>query len=182
MGEEYFLPVLKNPSYKGTHAIPNFSHKKGSPLSPSSPNPSKNIFPTGPGKQLHLQTCQKLPDSSQSAVGPPRFPTPASYSHLCELLGRKRNPVPGQAAVGGPSTLASWPANHSSLQLPSSPGDGAQRLSQGQEKTWQYRARLRKVPAHPPSPSPPTPPIPTLGGDLHTPPPDPGSSPPQALG
>lgn len=111
----------KLPSHNGTQTIPS-SSQNGSPLILSSPNLPKNILLTGHGNQLHLQTCQKLPDSSQRAVGPPGFPALASYSHLCELLGRKTNPVPRQAAVGGPSTLASWPANHSSLHAALLPG------------------------------------------------------------
>ena len=81
-----------------------FSQKR-SPL-PLAQTPPETSCSPSPGNQLHLQTCPKLPDSSQRAVEPPRFPTLASYSHLGELLGRKRNPVPRQAALRGPSTLA----------------------------------------------------------------------------
>lgn len=156
MGEEFFLPVLKNFPRTKAHMPSQTSHtKKEVPFYLPAQTPPKTSFPLAlessstfqlaKNYQIHHKALWGLPDSQL------RPPTPISESYLAGrgvlFLDKQQSGAPVPWLPGQPITAA--------CTLPSSPGDGAQRLSQGQEKTWQYRARLRKVPAHPPSPRPP---------------------------
>lgn len=126
----------KLPSHKATHPLPVFS-QKGSPLLPSYPSPSKNIWLAGLGNRLHLQTCQKLPDSSQKSCEASQIPN----SGL--LLPSPR--ATWQEEESCSSTSSSWGPQYpgflasQSQQPPGCPPPremGPRDSSQGQEKTW----------------------------------------------
>lgn len=155
MGEEYFLPVLKNcPRAKAHIPSQTFHKERKSPFYLPAQTPPNTSFPLAPESsstfklaknyQIHHKELWGLPDSQL------RPPTPISESYLAGrgilFLDKQQSGAPVPWLPGQPITAA--------CMLPSSPGEGAQRLSQGQEKTWQYRARLRKG-AGAPTPSQP---------------------------
>lgn len=145
-------PILENSPHIKEHTPCQSFHKKEVLFYPPAQTPPK----TSGSPALETGSTSRLAKNYQihhkRAVRPPRFPTPASYSHLRERLGRKRNPVPRQAAVRAP---VPWPPGQpitAASRLPSSLGDGAQRLLSGSgEDLAGRRARWRKVPAHPSS-------------------------------
>lgn len=151
MGEEGFSPALKNFPHTKHTSHPNLFTKKEVPFNLPAQTPPKTSFPLAlkssstfrlaKNYQIHHKELWGLPDSQ---LWPP---TPISESYLAGreilFLDKQQSGAPVPWLPGQPITAA--------CMLPSSPGDGAQRLSQGQEKTWQYRVRVRKVPAHPPS-------------------------------
>lgn len=156
-------------SHKGTHPILIFS-QKGSPLLPSSLNPSKHILLISPENQLHwfAKNYQKLdlPKTTRfitKSCGASRIPNsglllPSPRATWQEEESRSSTsstrgaPVPW--LLGQPITAA--------CTLPSSPGDGAQRLLSGSREDWAAveqgggRCQLTRLP--PPRPS---------GDDLH---------------
>lgn len=118
-----------------THHASLFTKRK----SPSTfqPKPSKNILLTGPGNRLHLQTCQKLPDSSQRAVGPPGVPNSGLLLPSLRATWQEEESCSSTSSSRGPQ-YPGFPASQSQQTACCPPPQemGPRDSSQGQEKTW----------------------------------------------
>lgn len=133
-GRVLFACSEKLPSHKGTQAIPIFSQKRKSPFYFPAQTPPKTSFPLAletsftfrlaKNYQIHHKELWGLPDSQ---LWPP---TPISESYLAGrgilFLDKQQSGAPVPWLPGQPITAA--------CMLPSSPGDGAQRLLSGSGK------------------------------------------------
>lgn len=163
-GEEYFLPVLKNFPHTKAHKPSQSFHKKRSPPFTFQPKPLQKHLSRWPWKPASPSDLPKTTRFITKSCGASQIPNSGLLLPSLRATWQEEESCSWTSSSRGPQYpgfLASQSQQPACCPPPREMGP--RDSSQGQAKTWQCRARLRKVPAHPLSP--PGPP----GDDLYAP-------------